>query len=280
MPANRSKTERWRDQLDLILARRGGLEISFAPDSTPGPDLIWRVRLIRLSDDEIVVEAPGAAGSSVQIPIGSDLLVGMQVGQNRWMFSTRVLGAIPMSSAPDGRALRLAMPQSVERCRRRSFHRVSTASLSLPMVEVWPVLDPSTIPLAEIANRTQLQEATRGGTGATTQSVLPEVAPSFRAELLNISGGGVGLLIAPSEAAALDLSRILWMRIDLRPRIAAPIGVTARVAHTHRDSEQNLHAGLAFEFQFNPPHRAFVVEQICRYVEAYRQSHPGAAEAA
>ncbi len=275
MPPNRSRTQRWREQLELIKARRGGLEISLGNHEGDGaPDLVWRVRLLDVGREEILVEAPGAAGSPLTIEAGTEIVAAMQVGQNRWMFGSRVLEVVPAPETPGGLAMRLALPERVERCRRRSFYRVSTAHVNLPAVECWPVLDPSTIVAAELANKAEI---TGGGSGEEAPMMLPEVGPSFPAKLLNISGGGVGLMIDADDAGGFDQSRILWMRIDLRPRIPAPIGVTARVAHAHRDSEQNLIVGLAFEFQFNPPHRVFVVDQICRYVEAHRTSYPEAA---
>jgi hypothetical protein len=56
------------------------------------------------------------------------------------------------------------------------------------------------------------------------------------------------------------------MRLDLRPEIAAPLGITGRVAHTHLDHEQRLHLGLAFDFSFNLGHKDFVIGQISGYV--------------
>ncbi len=275
MPPNRSRTQRWREQLELIKARRGGLEISLGKNgSDDAPDLVWRVRLLEIGEKDIVVEAPGAAGSPLVIEPQTEIVAAMQVGQNRWMFRSRVLEVSKAPETPGGLAMRLELPQRVERCRRRSFYRVSTAHVNLPAVECWPVLDPATIVAAEVANKAEI---TGGGSEQESPMMLPEVGPSFPAKLLNISGGGVGLMIDADDAGGFDQSKILWMRIDLRPRIPAPIGVTARVAHAHRDSEQNLIVGLAFEFQFNPAHRAFVVEQICRYVEAHRTSYPEAA---
>ena len=57
-----------------------------------------------------------------------------------------------------------------------------------------------------------------------------------------------------------------------------PIAITARLAHTHIDSGQNLYAGMAFEFHFNPAHKQFVVEQICRYVTVLQSDQLRAAE--
>ena len=59
---------------------------------------------------------------------------------------------------------------------------------------------------------------------------------------------------------------MFWLRINLTPHIPAPIGMTARLAHTHVESTQNIYAGLAFDFAYNPSHRQFVVDQVCRYV--------------
>jgi hypothetical protein len=51
-----------------------------------------------------------------------------------------------------------------------------------------------------------------------------------------------------------------------RPTVPAPLFLTARVAHTHIDSQQNTYAGLSFDFSQDPEHKGFVVAQIARYV--------------
>ena len=105
--------------------------------------------------------------------------------------------------------------------------------------------------------------------------VLPEVGPKFSARLVNVGGGGAGLVLDRSESAANERARLFWLRINLTPQIPAPIAVTARMVHTHLDSAQNLYAGMAFDFGFNPSHRQFVVEQICGYVTALQQRQTG-----
>jgi len=73
-------------------------------------------------------------------------------------------------------------------------------------------------------------------------------------------------VLPAAEAGALDRSRLLYLRIDLTPHIPVPLGVTARLVHQHLDSGMNVHAGLCFDFSFNPEHREFVGEQMKRYV--------------
>lgn len=273
MPANRSRTERWRESLHQIYERNGGLEISLAraPGADSGPDLLWRVRLLGITDQELLVEAPAAAGKSVSIAPGSNLVVVMAVGQNRWMFHSKVLGA-------GQGTLRLVMPDRVERCQRRDFLRISTAAVNPARVQCWRLLDPSTVVAAEVANKGQVLDL-ENGVGVppldmnTETMLLPTVGPEFHARLLNIGGGGVGLLVDKSEASALDRCRYLWMKIDLRPEIPAPIGLTARLVHVHTDHEHNVYAGVAFEFSFNASHRDFVTSQIGRYVGAIQARH-------
>lgn len=273
MPANRSRTDRWRSSLWKIYERGGGLEfIVERPDAAENTstDLVWRVRILHLSDDEITIELPGTLGKSFDLSTGTRLLGIMAVGQNKWMFHTEVLGPSKVSYRNTFGAIRIAMPHTVERCQRRTFDRISTASVKLPEVNCWPLIDPRSAVPAEMANRIMildLQDRDLTGEGSPpTKEELPEVGPAFSAKLANIGGGGIGLQIERSCASALDSCRMFWFRIDLRPSIPAPMALTARLAHTHIDSQQNVYAGFAFEFGLNPSHKAFVLGQIDRYM--------------
>lgn len=282
MPASRSRTERWRECLDQIGERGGGLELSIDRDQSPAPaespptsgpvDLVWRVRLSSTTDDEIIVEQPTAMGQSIRLDAGTRVIVGIAIGQNRWMFKTAILSADPPGPGRGPALLRLRMPTQVERCQRRTFYRMSTAELHLPKVQCWPLLDPTSVTAAEVANRAQimdlLSDAAAGSAPAPDAEplVLPEVGPPFRGKLVNIGGGGAGLVVERGESTGPDRSRLLWLRLNLTPQIPAPIAMTARIAHMHLDSGQNLYLGLAFDFSFHPAHREFVVGQICRYV--------------
>lgn len=270
MPASRSRTERWRDCLQQIAGRGGALEITLDQQSSGGEavsSLIWRVPVVGLSETEILVERPLALGRTIELQEGARVIVAMTIGQNRWMFKTRTL------SAPSGRpCVRLAMPSQVERCQRRNFYRISTTEITLPRVDCWPLLEPASVVAAEVACRAQIEDAIRKGSPVPESSVMPEVGPRFRASLVNIGGGGAGLVLEPGDAAAVDRTRLFWIRVDLRPHIPGPLGVTARLAHTHVDSGQNVYAGLAFEFGFNPSHKDFVVEQIVRYARLVQRA--------
>lgn len=271
MPAHRSRTERWRESLEQIAHRGGGIEVAVdrgAPADGQSPsDLMWRVRVLSVTDTELVVEQPGAAGRGMNLAVGTPVIGVMSVGQNRWMFHSRVEACGAGLVGRPG-VMRLRAPEKMERCIRREFLRVATAELRLPAVECWPLLEPASVGTAEAANRERILSMQRPHARRQNPflgDLLPEVGPRFSASLVNVGGGGVGLLVSKDDASAAGRCRLLWVRLNLTPEIPAPLGLTAKVVHTHIDSAQNLYLGAAFDFDFNPSHREFVVEQIARY---------------
>ncbi|MEM9064653.1 MAG: flagellar brake protein [Planctomycetota bacterium] len=283
MPANRSRTERWRECLRQITERGGGIELTPARLETDGclSDLLMRVRVFDLTDEYVLVEVPNAAGGRLDLEPGQPLIGVMSIGQNRWMFHTTVIGTTHRGNE---RCLKLEPPVGVERCQRRGFYRISTASLSLPEVNCWPLLDPRATSMAEAASRALIQE--RRASGATgpvdadvRESVLPEVGPPFRASLVNVSGGGLGLVVTPQDRGAVDELKHYWLAVDLGDPVGLPVCMATKVVHTHIDSGMNLYCGMAFEFSGRGEHRAFVVGEIGRYMTAVLGT-PGAMRAA
>lgn len=285
MPANRSRTAGWRKCLRQVKERKGALEIAVIRDygqgDGDGRHLVWRVRLVDLTDDAILVEQPGALGRTIQLEPGIELVAMLAVGQNRWTFTTTNLGPVAhrINDHRSIEVLRLAMPQTVERCQRRNYFRMETSGLNLPEVEMWPLLDPKSVLLAERANELQIQaDGSRQSSGDTVpadDATMPEVGPRFTATLLNIGGGGVGLRVRPQDAQALGRHKLFWLRFALPPELATPICATGKLAHTNVDSTQHTYAGMAFDFSFNPAHQGFVVEQICRYIRIQQKDQLG-----
>jgi hypothetical protein len=281
VPANRSRTERWRDVLHQIHERNGGLE--FAVDqqngaSEPhGSDLVWRVRILQITDEAITVEQPAAVGRGMTIKVGTPVVCVMTVGQNRWMFKSTIIGHEEMRSTRGTfeRLVKFKMPTDVQRCARRNFYRVNAAEIHLPSAQVYPLRDIHSAIPAEVANAAMIRSLQSGATvpaDSSLSQILPDVGTPFAAKLMNVGGGGVGLIIDRAEASAIAQARVFWVRLELQPQIPAPIGLTARLAHTHIDSEQNTYAGMAFEFAHHPSHREFVVQQFTNYVEALQKT--------
>lgn len=285
MPATRSRTEHWRDSLQKVIERGGALEISVDRSGEPQPDehatdVVWRCRLLSLQEDHMLIEPPAACGATIPLEAGVRLIGAMTIGQNRWMFHTRTRDMRPTGTGI-ARALAIDTPERVERCTRRSFYRISTANLQLARVQCWPLLDPASVVAPEAANRAEIADLLSGRSTLPVTAaqpgllpeptLLPDVGAPFKARLLNVSGGGLGLLVAPEDAAALGSRPFIWLRLDLRPHIPVPAAVTARVAHTHIDSSQSVYAGLAFDFAHNPAHRKFIVDLFAQYVQALQR---------
>lgn len=282
VPANRSRTDRWRQSLQKIYERGGGLEFAIDrhKDQDGIKDLVWRVRVLDLTDDEIIVEQPGAMGQSFMINEGVDLVGILAVGQNKWMFSTTVIGTtFNQSRSGAYPALRVKMPEKVVRCMRRQSDRTSIAHINLPMVECWRLIDPMSAVPIEVANRVQVEEMIAKGqtppdsdeSAWDDQMALPTVGPKFEARLANLGGGGVGLIVPQESRSAIDSGKVFWMRFDFRPAIPAPIVLTAKLVHSHIDSQQHTYAGMAFDFGINNQHKDFIVKQIARYINSVQE---------
>lgn len=291
MPAMRSRTENWHRSLVQIHERGGALEITLPryigktesgvptvadSDERQGvKNIIWRVRILDMDRDWIIVDQPMALGQTFDLKENIELVGIIAIGQNRWMFRTNVIGKEKIDLS-DGRSstvgLKLRMPTDVERCQRRNFYRVSTVGLDLPKVTMYPLLDVRSAIVAETACRDEIYEledkgvASKIGPDDITSLSLPEVGPALEARLMNIGGGGVGLILDSEEHGGLETHQAFWLRVDLRPEIPAPLGVVARLRHTHIDSSQRLYAGMSFDFSHNSSYQKFLVDQLCKYV--------------
>lgn len=291
MPANRSRTTEWRRCLKQVYERRGAIEIAVARDYAEhedGQHLLWRVRLIHLDDGELVIEQPSTLGRAVDLEPGILLVAILAIGQNRWMFNTTILGAVDFeaSGRPSIRALRLSMPGEVQRCQRRHYYRVSIASLTMPQADVWPLLDPKSVLIAERSNELSFEAALAAEVDGERSPVvedeheltllsddlMPDVGPKLTAAVLNFGGGGMGLRFGPGDAQVLARHKLYWMRFQLQPEQPVAICATCKLVHAHIDSGQYTYAGMSFDFSFNPGHQRFLVDQILRYIAVQQRA--------
>ncbi|MEM7228650.1 MAG: flagellar brake domain-containing protein [Planctomycetota bacterium] len=287
MPANRSRTTEWRRCLDEIVHRNGAIEIAVVrPDQDDDAEeqkhLVWRVRMLERRDNELIVEQPTTLGQTIELRENVNLVAIFTIGQNRWMFKTSVLGKTNFSFNGRGKmvALRLKNPEKVERCQRRRFYRVDTVTVNLPRVQIWPLLDPKTVAVAERANEINFTSELNGNPPSdedlaaqfADDAVKPELGPQFSGELINLGGGGIGLRVGQEESHLLNRTKMFWIRFALPPELSTPICATGKLVHSHMDSTQDVYAGLVFDFTFNPSHQRFVADQICKFVAAQQRA--------
>lgn len=288
MPASRSRTNEWRRSLQQVFERGGAIEFAVVrPDVDPesddlhthalGADLVWRVKVLQLTDKEMTVEAPMALGRNIEIEPGIELVGAISIGQNRWMFRTRNLGEASGDSekSRSHRALRLSLPENVRRCQRRA-PRYDTRDLKLPEVQVWPLLDPKSVLPAERAVEIAWNASKAGEKvdpdAIRSDAVIPTVGPPFTATLMNLGGGGIGLRVESDSSQALARHRVFWIRMPLPPELEVPVCATGKIVHTHIDSMHRTYAGVAFDFTFNSAHQRLVAEQISFYIARIQES--------
>ena len=283
---SRSRTENWRQSLHQLHERNGALEITLpryydggAPETgADSSDLIWRVRIFGVSDTELLIEEPSVLGRTIELETGASLVAIICIGQNRWMFRTTVLGkqATAISDRVQATCVRISMPETVERCQRRNFYRVSTVGLTLPQAQAYPLLNIASAAAAEDASRAEVisaqNPAIAGRIGPQPEPATPvDVGPPVSTLLVNLGGGGTGLMVSPEDRGTFEAHSLFWLRVRLCAQPPVHLGVVARVRHRHIDSSQRLYAGMQFEFAHKAEHEAFVVDQICRYVAAIQR---------
>ena len=254
--------------LEIAVARPGAIDApTVDPLETAGSaDLVWRLKIVALDDESLLVEAPVALGTTMPIADGVPLIGAITIGQNRWKFRSRKVS----DERPEGaRALcmRLELPEKVERCLRR-FVRMEARSPATGSVRLWPLLDPKTVVASERANEAAFHAVVEGKEPPTPAGAMPTVGPGFTATLMNIGGGGVGLRVESADSGAFAHHRIFWVEVPLGPGQLIPIVATGKVVHTHLDSSHRTYVGVSFDFTFNLAHQAIVVEQIHRAMKS------------
>lgn len=277
MPASRSRTNEWRRCLQQIFERGGAIEIAIAhPEATTleplahvsGGDIVWRVRVLDLTDDEVIVEQPSALGRPIDFAPDIDLVGALAIGQNRWTFRSVHIGTTELRGPRPIRVMRIRMPDHVERSIRRQM-RVDTTGIRLPQIDVWPLLDPKSVVIAERFNECAFEASLQGEpyTEPTEpEAMMPTVGPRFQAALMNLGGGGMGLRVEAEDSVQFSHHRVFWLRATLKPELEVPVCCTGKVVHTHIDSSMRTYAGVQFDFSFHPAHERFVAEQIRRYI--------------
>lgn len=254
--------------LEIAVARPGAIvSPTVDPMETAGSaDLVWRLKIMALDEESILVEAPMALGATIRIEDGVALVGAITIGQNRWKFSSKKLS----DEHPQGAravCMRIEVPEKVERCLRR-FVRLENQSPTPGSVKVWPLLDPRTVVAAELANEAAFRAFVEGKPIPSADAPRPEVGPGFTATLMNVGGGGVGLRVESADSAALGRYRIFWIELPIGLDQPVPIVATGKVVHTHLDSAQRTYIGVSFDFTFHMAHQAVVVEQIHRAMQS------------
>lgn len=207
-------------------------------DPTDNPDKC-RTRLLAVKDDEsLVVALPVAADKAWDLrqAAAMDVLT-INAGQ-RWIGRCRVLGPVSyqLNEGTKIPALRLGPADHIRSAQRRSFFRAQTTANDI---------GPVRLELAEPSDEETLEP--------------------IEAQALNLSGGGIGLLITPSPSIneMLSAARRYLCRL-LLPDTTEPLAIQATLVHTENTSDRGLYLGLAFHFDSDIEQRQ-IQDQLVRF---------------
>ncbi|MEX0886193.1 MAG: PilZ domain-containing protein [Phycisphaeraceae bacterium] len=176
------------------------------------------VRLLRIEDSgRLILERP--SGSAAAAWVHPRALVELRVynGDTRWSAVARVREAFafPIREHITVRAIRLDPPDQITSEQRRSHYRVDTSKLDLPSVII-----------------TLLSETKQ--------------PPAAKAQLMNLSGGGFGLLLDPRHQAARQVLRGRDYQCSIRvPVRDEPLSVHARLIHVYPQPGSKIYLGFA-----------------------------------
>lgn len=199
-------------------------------------------RLLHLGDEGLVLDAPVHQGRPVELVAGESITGSFRLGTEILRFRCQVIG--PATFRLNARfvvpVVVLRNPASLELVQQRRYYRVGIVGRHPTDVTLWPIMPDSS-----------------GETRVTAE---------FHATVVNLSAGGIGVLI--SDPGLLETSRAgqLWARFALPGENESLI---FRVEYRHdsfiEHSRQYL-VGLEIVEYIEPGAHAEVIDRLARFV--------------
>ena len=243
----------WR-QLLVTLERRGGaVRISGTSEENPGafgPG--YQTRLLGVDSLGLVFQLPGRPGAVKYFRPGSVTEVLVADENQHWQFVSVVQGLVSyrLNARTEVQAVRIDDPYEVHRVQRREYYRVACAGSNVAPVLVEPlVVDvpgaPGTGPRVErskapggpahaaIATVPGRQIAAwRPGHHTVTLRAGERVdrRQGFQAKLINIGGGGMGLLAPPESIEVINSTDRFQCTLAL-PMLDDPLVLVVHCVH-------------------------------------------------
>ena len=184
-----------------------------------------QVRLLEVHQDGVVIlERPGVSAGAAWVQPGAWVALYLCHGPSRWSASARVaeLTRHALRDRVTVGALRLEPPVEVVSEQRRAHYRVDTSMMDLPPV-ILRLLDEH------------------------GRVVNADSTPGLEARLMNLSGGGFGLLLNPRHQPARQVMRGRFYQCRIRLPLVhdEPLTVNARLIHVYPQKGGSVYLGFA-----------------------------------
>jgi len=224
----------------------------------------WRVRVLGIEGDHLVVERPMIGGRLVTLDPGERVEALLIDGNRRWAFTSTVVQQMPhpLNDRQTVQALRLAWPQEVRDAQRREHFRVHVAGAVGEPVRLSVLNDLCSSVAYQRYNRA-IHRPTPGASEPIAPPPPPMLGPTFEATLINVSGGGICCRLGAGARPYVNAGTRWWVRLHVPPH-EPPIYAVAQAAHLHRADRDHIEVGFAFTFAHDPAHERFVNDALCR----------------
>lgn len=233
--------------LDSLVKRDGSVEITpiLGHDDRVPPTA--RVRLLALASNGVVIDRPIGQAFTRHMVKGTRLHVLVAEGAERWEFHAAILDTVPfrLNDSTEVPAIVISSPKTVHSAQRRAYFRVTIGSVAVKNTRLTPIL-------GDAQTETESDEA------APQSDIKP-----FEAKLLNIGGGGIGVLTPQRVAWQLPMVRRYECTLPL-PTRKTPVVIPADVVRLEEQEDGTTYMGLQFDFE-NLPDRHACADAICHF---------------
>jgi PilZ domain len=228
-------TTTWLDIVGVLAIENAPVRISFSDRPVEEGGRYARVRVLGLgTDGGLLIEEPGVRvlGDRPQPGDKLDILAVRQ--QTRLVGRCRVIGheEHALNETVRVAACRVSPPIKAFSGQMREFYRAPvTAGVKVPSVLL--TLDPN--------DTEAMERMSRAG---------EDNGKAYKARLVNISGGGVGLALIVDKLLVriFKMDTACTLRAEL-PVLDEPLEQSCRIVHTQKLENGDLYLGVAFEFE-------------------------------
>lgn len=224
-------------------------------DDEPGPAPTYRARLLSVeADGSLWLQRPDRPGAVGELTLGRRVSVLAAEGADRLRGESRIAHVTPyrLNAQKGVIALGLEPATGVASDQRRDFYRVSTAGAGLDPVTFKPLHLPGS------ARPTPLDDDAAEGDAELN-------APDVTGEVVNVSGGGLGVSVTASRRLLQTLSPSRRYEAELRlPGDETPTPMRLKLVHVQPLDGGRVFFGMKLDLE-DPAERAATEQRLVKF---------------
>ena len=240
----------WKDIALHILERNGAVSLSplSMEDPNHSDELTFGSRLLDLSDRHLVVEVPNAAIAKQQFQTGARVYVVMVQRATRVELCCEIRDRVKVAINANVQTIgyELSLPIHVGSAQRREYYRAHVTALRIKPVKFIPMDPVLKHPMHELA---------------------------FTGNMVNISGGGMGVIVHKEHVPILRDSKFFDCDIQLpMDKEQIKFSIQCQSMHSTAGRKGDVYVGLEFVIT-DPAHKREIVDKLVKYTTYVQREH-------